>query len=122
MSDGRILDGLDSLFSTLERDDQIFKILTILLDPEENLEVKSEIKKPFLFAAIKTYDDYLKSHNLTKSAGILSKFVKDSLRLFISHDRKSREEIIRAIASSNMNSEVGLEPGLKEKKRGLISK
>ena len=113
-----IIDGLDKLLTSVEQDNEIFKILKILLDPKDNLEVKTEIKKPFLFSALKTYRDYLAEHKLIKSAEKLTIFMENSFRLLISKDRKSREEIIRAIASNSMHNTE--ENNIIDKKKGLI--
>lgn len=114
-------DGLDNLFSSVSHEEEIFKILKIMLDPDTNLEVKTEIKKPFLFAGLKTYQNYLTSHGLKDSSGILSTFMKDSFRLHISKNRKSREEIIKAIASTSNNIEMN-ENNISEKNKGLIKR
>lgn len=109
---------IDSILAPIEQQNQVFKILDVMLDPEENLECKTEIKKPFLFSALRTYKNFLSKHGLTESANIIDTFEINSYKLLISKDRKSREEIIKAIASSNsLEENEQFEP---IKKKGLI--
>lgn len=117
----KINDAIDNIFTSAENEESIFKIIKIILDPTEDLEVKTEIRKPFLFSALKTYRDYLLSHKLKDSAGILSTFMENSFRLLISKDRKSREEIIKAIASSN-NINIEEDNSNSIKRKGLIKR
>jgi len=112
---------LDSLFSNIEQENEVFKILNVLLNPEDHLELKTEIKKPFLFSALRTYKDFLTKHGLGNSANIINTFENNSYKLLISKDRKSREEIIKAIASSNSNIENQENFEMKGKK-GLVNR
>lgn len=112
--------SLDSLFTTIKEESEVFKILNVLLDPNEHLELKTEIKKPFLFSALRTYKNFLTNHGLAESANIIDTFEVNSYKLLISKDRKSREEIIKAIASSNsIETNEEFEP---TKKKGLVSR
>jgi len=90
------------------------------MNPNTNLEVKTEVDKPFLFAGLKTYRDYLIDNNLKECSEILTTFMKNAFTLLISKKRKSREEIIRAIASTN--NTIELNENIDNHSKGLIQR
>ena len=70
-----------------------------MIQSDKNLDLKTEIDKPFKFSALKCYSDFLRQNNLIESAQVIETFMSDSFRYLISKSRKSREEIIKALSS-----------------------
>lgn len=113
----KIQNPLD-LLEKSDAENEFFKILDVLISSDSNLDLKTEIDKPFKFSALKCYSDFLKSNNMVESANVLEIFMSDSFRYLISKNRKSRDEIIKALQSySSMmqieNSDEPVENGLK---------
>lgn len=80
-------------------DDSLNRILASLLDIK-NIEMKTEIAMPLNLARLNTLADAFINTNKPKTGKLLKDFIQSYLMYMVSHDRKSREEIIHAIAES----------------------
>ena len=72
----------------------------------KNLETKTELHRPNLFACLKIIENYLSQHKLQKSSNILSVFTEYTFLYLISKDRKGRLEYIDALKGLREKSEV----------------
>lgn len=94
IADTNIETSLGDLFKG--EDESIEKILLSLLD-KENILMKSEIHMPLNLTRLKTIGHWLVLEGQEDNAKLLFNFVLDYAEIMVSFDRKSREEIIRAI-------------------------
>lgn len=79
-----------------------FKILEDLQDSEKNLELKTEINKPFSFAVLSVYSKFLRDLDFIEIADIIDNFKKEYYKLNISKKRAGRKEIIDALKSAGL--------------------
>jgi len=75
------------------------EILNVLLDGEENLDLKTHIIRPKHLAALYTLANVLKTCGYHKSSKLLHDFITQYLRYMISYKRLSRGEIIKALTT-----------------------
>lgn len=75
------------------------EILNVLLDGEENLDLKTHVIRPKQLAALYTLANVLKTCQYTKSSKLLHDFIRQYLRYMISYKRLSRGEIIKALTT-----------------------
>lgn len=85
-----------------------YKILLDLMDADKNLELKTEINKPFSFAVLSSYADFMDSCDFKEVANIIRNFAKNYYKLSISKKRMGRKEIIEALKSLGMQQNLGL--------------
>lgn len=71
----------------------------------ENLDRKTELKRPLSWSIIDVIRNYLQGHNLTYSSGILQNFIEISFRFLISKNRQGRQEYVEALKSISRNIE-----------------
>lgn len=71
-------------------------ILTDLMNVDNHIEGKTEIKDPYLIAFFYSYSNSIK---YTKSKKFLLDFINKYLKLCVSLNRKGRIEIIQALTS-----------------------
>jgi hypothetical protein len=72
------------------------KILVDLLHTD-NIEMKTDIQKPLNFTKFEILGDWLKAESMKKSSKSVSTFAFKYRVNMVSHNRKSREETIRAL-------------------------
>ena len=75
------------------------EILNVLLEGDNNLDLKTHIIRPKQLAALYTFANVLKSCKYLKSAQLLHNFIEQYLRYMISYKRLSRGEIIKALTT-----------------------
>ena len=88
----------------IKRDEEIQEpliqeILHVLLEGDNNLELKTHVIKPKQLAALHTLASVLETCEYVKSSGLLYSFIDIYLRYMISFKRLSRGEIIRALTT-----------------------
>ncbi len=75
------------------------EILNVLLEGDENLELKTHIIRPKQLAALSTLAEVLRVSKFPKSSQLIEDFVETYLRYMISYKRLSRGEVIRALTT-----------------------
>jgi len=75
------------------------EILNVLLEGDENLDLKTHVLKPKHLASLYTLAEVLKTCEYTKSSALLHAFLNQYLRYMISYKRLSRGEIIKALTT-----------------------
>jgi len=98
---------LDGLFQT--QDDSLEKILLKMID-ENGVSMKTHIKNPLALTKLEILAEIFKQEGAKEIYDILSIFIRMYRINMVSYDRKSREEITRAIE------------GLERKDRSLADK
>ena len=84
----------------LEQYDELSKEKILMyMYQDDNLEMKSEIKKPLEMARLKVLSDFLKTLTHEKSSNTISDLITIILKYMVSHDRLGREELFKTIAS-----------------------
>lgn len=76
------------------------EILNVLLEGDNNLDLKTHILKPKQLSSLKVLADVLKISEYPKSAALIESFLMTYLRYMISYKRLSRGEIIRALTTN----------------------
>lgn len=71
-------------------------ILTDLMNVQNNIEGKTDIKDPYLIAFFYSFAESIK---YSKSKKVLNTFIDKYLKLCVSINRKGRTEIIQALTS-----------------------
>ena len=92
-------------------------ILVSLIDGTKDIDLKTEISDPMGLTVLTLSKDYLKSLGLPLSSKLVELFIDIFLRYQISKDRKSREEVIRALEALAIDNR-----NRKEEKTSLSSK
>lgn len=92
-------------------------ILVSLIDGTKDIDLKTEISDPMGLTVLTLSKDYLKSLGLPLSSKLVESFIDIFLRYQISKDRKSREEVIRALEALAIDNR-----NRKEEKTSLSSK
>ena len=75
------------------------EILNVLLEGDENLDLKTHILKPKQLAALFTLAEVLKVSKYPKSSKLIHSFITQYLRYMISYKRLSRAEVIKALTT-----------------------
>lgn len=75
------------------------EILNVLLDGDENLDLKTHVIRPKQLAALYTLANVLETCQYHKSSKLLHDFIRQYLRYMISYKRLSRGEIIKALTT-----------------------
>lgn len=78
-------------------EESVEKILVRMLDGQD-VELKTEYHDPLRVSLLETLADWLEAEGLTSSAQLLKDFLKHYSIAMVSNDRKSREEIVRAVS------------------------
>ena len=99
---------LANLFHENEEADLQKKIVEQLLN-DENLDTKTELRKPLRWSCMNSIKDFIEEHKLPKSADILKEFINVSFKYLISNERKGRKEYIEALNSLNHGNSL-IEP------------
>jgi len=72
------------------------EILDYLLD-EENLDVKTEIERPLLWAQLDEIANFLLSNSFTQSSNTIKSWMHQAKKYYVSHDRKGRIEMVESL-------------------------
>jgi len=99
------MSDISDIFDMVQTESENYKILRELIN-DQNIELKTEINKPFDFSVLKLIAEYLRDNKLPYSASLIDKFIKISFKYLLSKNRKSREEIIRALHSIGMTETI----------------
>jgi len=91
-------EGLESF-----EEENLHKVLVSLLD-NKDVVTKTEIQNPLNMARLVSIAEWLEAYNMTKPANFLREFIKMYLTYMISHDRKSRGEVV-AVLGEGMKEE-----------------
>lgn len=84
---------------TKNAESEQFRVLSQLLDADKNLELKTEINKPFSFAVLNVYVKFLRENSFVDVAEMIENFIQNYFKLSISKKRAGRKEIIDALKS-----------------------
>ena len=84
----------------------IQQILNNLLNSDKNLSLKTEIYNPKKLAILYTLGIYLKNKKYPKTAKLINDFINTYLKYMVSNKRKSRNEVIRALAPLIQRTEL----------------
>lgn len=87
---------------TKNAESEQFRVLSQLLDADKNLELKTEINKPFSFAVLNVYVKFLRENSFVDVAEMIENFIQNYFKLSISKKRAGRKEIIDALKSLGM--------------------
>lgn len=87
-----------------------YKILQELLNADNNLQLKTEINKPFTFSVIDLYSKFLKDNGFTDSSELIEHFITQYLKYSISKKRAGRKEIVEALKSLGIQSQLNMIP------------
>lgn len=92
----REVPGLESQFEGLLHEDKKDSFLEAIdrLISDEDVELKTEIKKPIKLAIFKSMADYLKKEGYTETAKIINNIIDNYLKYMVSHNRQSRAELV----------------------------
>lgn len=71
------------------------KILSQLLT-EGNIDLKSDLKNPMALTQLASLSKWCEKEKLTKTQEMIDSFIEKYLRYMVSHNRKSRTEIVQA--------------------------
>lgn len=88
---------LSGLFSDERKDDIKQKIVEELLNPEKNLDTKTELDHPIKWAVLEVIKQLVEDKDMKISAKVIIKFIKSSLTYLISHNREGRKEYVQAL-------------------------
>lgn len=80
-------------------DMSVKEILNVLLEGDDNLDLKTHIIKPKHLASLFTLAEVLNISGYNKSSKLLHAFITQYLRYMISFKRLSRGEIIKALTT-----------------------
>jgi hypothetical protein len=105
---------LDNLFSATP---SVEKEIVDELFSEENLDRKTELKRPIQWSVMKVLREFLDEHDLPYSSNILMEFVETSFRFLISRNRKGREEYVKALRAVTTRSETTRESTIETQMR-----
>ena len=84
----------------LEKYDELSKELILMyMYQDDNLEMKSEIKKPRDMTSLKVLSNFLKTLKRIKSSDTISELITIYLKYMVSHDRLGREELFKTLRS-----------------------
>ena len=84
----------------------IQQILNNLLNSDKNLSLKTEIYHPKKLAILLTLAYYLKGKKYIKTYNLIKDFIETYLKYMVSNKRKSRNEVIRALAPLIQRTEL----------------
>ena len=73
-------------------------LLQNMLKKDDDLVMKTEISRPAEMAALKTYALQCKAAGLNVSAMLIESILEWNMAYSVSHDRKSRTEVITALS------------------------
>lgn len=90
----------------------IQQILNNLVNSDKNLALKTEIYHPKKLAILYTLANYLKIKKYVKTAKLIKDFIETYLKYMISNKRKSRNEVIRALAPLIQKTELENKPNV----------
>lgn len=90
---------MSGLFELLESSDLDIeqKIVQELLNNNENLETKTELQRPMLWAGLSSLKEFYEANGMKASSSILSHFSQIAFRYLISLSRKGRLEYLDAL-------------------------
>jgi hypothetical protein len=75
------------------------QILISLISDKNNISLKTELHNPKALAVLKMLADYFESKDYTITAGVINGFITTYMEYMVSHKRKSRAEIVKALSS-----------------------
>jgi hypothetical protein len=78
-------------------EESVEKILVRMLDGQD-VELKTEYHDPLRVSLLETLADWLEAEGLISSAQLVRDFLSHYSIAMVSNDRKSREEIVRAVS------------------------
>lgn len=84
------------------------KILNLLIDSKQNLQLKTQIDKPKELASLVSIAYTLKLYKYTKSYKTIMDFIKTYLEYMVSYKRLGRLEIIRALTPIESKRDTNL--------------
>ena len=84
----------------------IQQILNNLLNSDKNLSLKTEIYHPKKLAILYTLANYLKARKYPNTSKLIFNFIETYLKYMVSNKRKSRNEVIRALAPLIQRTEL----------------
>lgn len=92
---------MSSLLEELEQvsDVRAEQILQSLLQPDEGIKLKTHIVAPREMSSLRVLESVLEESGMGKSAKLLRTWLDVYEMYMVSYDRKSREEIIRAVSA-----------------------
>jgi len=101
------VDPLEGLFESFPS--EVHEILREMFS-EEHLEKKTELTRPLNWSVMSSIEEFLREHELPRSASILSRFIRTSFRYLISHSRKGREEYVEALRQASLTQREEVSP------------
>ena len=95
------------MFEGLEKfeEENLHKVLVSMLD-NKNVATKTEIQNPLAMARLVSIAEWLEAYEMHKPAKFIKAFILWYQTYMISHDRKSREEVVSVLGE-----------GMKEERR-----
>lgn len=89
--------------SNLQNQSEQYKVLQELLNADNNLQLKTEINKPFTFAVIETYSKFILDLGFNDSSELINYFTQNYQKYAISKKRQGRKEIVEALKTLAQN-------------------
>jgi hypothetical protein len=90
---------MKALFTSESNKSEVYEVLKSLMIADENLDMKTRIKKPLSFAGLNIYKEWLIDLTMKKTGSTLNRFETKLMRLLVSLDGLSREEIIKGLTT-----------------------
>lgn len=87
----------DELRGLMEEDDQSSMEAVKILTTEENVDMKTEIHHPLMLALMDAVRERLEDLDYNKSSKFMERLVNRYKKYMVSKDRKSRNEILKAL-------------------------